>query len=156
MSKKGIITGQKIDPAKLEQAKALRRHMTPAEKRLWSALRRNQLDGFHFRRQQIIDGFIVDFYCHAAGLVVEVDGPVHEGQKEYDAERDRVLAARGLRILRFRNQEVMNDLEGVLACIRAACHDLLPTPPPARGRELDSPPFIGEGPGEGSVKEVTL
>ena len=101
-----IVRGQRIDPAKLKLAKELRRNMTPAERRLWSALRRNQLDGFHFRRQQIIDGFIVDFYCHAAGLVVEVDGPIHDRteQAEYDAERDRTLETRGLRLLRIRNE----------------------------------------------------
>jgi very-short-patch-repair endonuclease len=121
-----IITGQKIDPAKLQRAKELRRAMTPAEKRLWSALRRNQLDGFHFRRQQIIAGLIVDFYCHASGLVVEVDGPVHEEQAEYDAERSRILGARGLRVLRIRNEDVMRDIEGVLVRIREACGDSTP------------------------------
>ena len=129
MPRRHIITGQRIDPAKLEQAKAMRRNPTPAEKRLWSALRRNQLDGFHFRRQQIIGGFIVDFYCHAAGLVVELDGPVHEQQPEYDAERDRILAAHELQVLRFRNEEIMQNLEGVLNHIRAACQIAVdPTP----------------------------
>jgi very-short-patch-repair endonuclease len=153
MSDSRIITGQKIDPAKLQRARELRRDMTPAEKKLWAALRRNQLDGLHFRRQQIIDGLIVDFYCHAAGLVVEVDGPVHEEQAEYDAERDRVLAARGLQILRVKNEEVMQNMERVLDQIRTACHtgaDPLPSPPPTRGRELNSPPLPGEGLGEGS------
>lgn len=135
-----IITGQKIDPAKLEQAKALRRTMPPAEKRLWSALQRNQPDGLHFRRQQIIDGFIVDFYCHAAGLVVEIDGPVHDEQVEYDAERSRILAARELRILRFRNEEIMHNLDSVLERIRTACR---------AGADLTPPPRVGEGLGEG-------
>lgn len=112
-----------------EQAqKAMRRSMTPAEKRLWAALRPNRLDGLHFRRQQIIDGFIVDFYCHAAALAVEVDGPVHDGQVEYDADRDRILQARGLHALRIRNEEVMQDRQGVLARIRAICHSRLPSP----------------------------
>jgi very-short-patch-repair endonuclease len=163
MPKQNIITGQKIDPAKLQQAKALRRAMTPAEKRLWAALRTNRLDGFHFRRQQIIDGFIVDFYCHAAGLVVEVDGPVHEEQIEYDAERSRVLTARGLQTLRIKNEEIMHNLEDVLTRIRA---NLTPRPPsdpsptlPHRGREKrgkgerSSPPLVGEGSGERSVGE---
>ena len=156
MSNQHIITGQKIDPAKLQQAKALRRNMTPAEKRLWSALRANRLQGFHFRRQQIIDGFIVDFYCHAARLVVEVDGPVHDGQVEYDIERSRVLAARELQVLRVNNEEVMQNLEGVLTRIRAACHagsDLTPRPPSLRGKGENSPPRCGEGPGEGSEAE---
>jgi very-short-patch-repair endonuclease len=161
--KRGIITGQKIDPAKLERAKELRRNMTPAERRLWQRVRANRLDGFHFRRQQIIDGFIVDFYCHAAGLVVEVDGSIHDERTEYDAERDRILRARGLRMLRFRNKEIMRNLEGVLERIREACRgevDPSPRPPSLggkgesvaeeEGREPGPSPQVGEGPGEGS------
>jgi very-short-patch-repair endonuclease len=121
MSPRYIIAGQRIDPAKLERAKELRRDMTAAERLLWAQLRTNRLDGFHFRRQQIIDGFTVDFYCHAAGLVIEVDGPVHGQQAEYDAERDCVLGGRGLRVLRVRNEEVLQNMEHVLARIRAAC-----------------------------------
>ncbi|HLE72905.1 MAG TPA: endonuclease domain-containing protein [Anaerolineales bacterium] len=123
MEKENIITGQKIDPGKLARAKELRRNMTPAEKRLWSVLRGNKLDGFHFRRQQIIDGLIVDFYCHKAGLVVEVDGPVHEIQKEYDQTRTDHLIDSGLAVLRFRNEEVMQELAGVLENIRATCRE---------------------------------
>jgi very-short-patch-repair endonuclease len=63
----------------------------------------------------------VDFYCHAARLVIELDGPVHQQRADYDAERDRVLSARGLRILRIANQEIVRDLDGVLARIVAAC-----------------------------------
>jgi len=66
--------------------------MTPAEKILWKELRTNRL-GVHFRRQQIIQGFIVDFYCHRAGLVVEVDGDVHDLQTEEDERREKVLSA---------------------------------------------------------------
>jgi len=123
MASQGIIRGQSVDPAKLRQAKAMRQNMTLAERRLWNELRTNRLDGFHFRRQQVIDGFIVDFYCHAVGLVVEVDGPVHGERTEYDAERSRILAARGLRVLRVRNEEVVQDLEGVLARIWEACRE---------------------------------
>jgi very-short-patch-repair endonuclease len=140
MPNRHIITGQRIDPAKLQQAKALRRNMTLAEKRLWTALRANRLQGFHFRRQQIIDGFIVDFYCHAASLVVEVDGPVHDQQADYDAERDRTLSTRGLRILRVHNSEVLQDLKGVLARIEAACKEGLE-------KKLPSPRGGGAGGG---------
>jgi len=69
--------------------------MTRAERVLWQRLKAGRLQGWHFRRQQVIDGFIVDFYCHAAGLVLEIDGGVHEQQREYDTERDAVLLARG-------------------------------------------------------------
>jgi very-short-patch-repair endonuclease len=73
MPVKNIIPGQKVTKEKLQRAKELRREMTPAEKLLWNELRANKL-GVHFRRQQVIAGFIVDFYCHKVGLVVEVDG----------------------------------------------------------------------------------
>src|SRR5215207_3725346 len=91
-----IVVGQRVAREKVERAKALRREMTPAERRLWQQLRDHRLAGLRFRRQQVVNGFIVDFYCHAAALVVEVDGSVHSEQAEYDAERDRILAARGL------------------------------------------------------------
>jgi len=149
MPTQGIITGQKTNPAKLRRAKAMRHNMTPAEKRLWSALRRNQLDGLHFRRQQIIDGFIVDFYCHAAGLVVEVDGPVHDQQVEYDIARDRALATRGLHILRVKNEKVMQNLEDVLARIRTAI-DLTPRPPSLTREGGGFPSLTGDEPGERS------
>ncbi|MDA0745555.1 MAG: DUF559 domain-containing protein [bacterium] len=119
MSAKLIVGGQRVTSQKVRRAKELRSVMTAEEGILWQHVRGNQLQGFHFRRQQVIDGFIVDFYCHAAGLVVEVDGGIHEQQAGYDAERDRVLAGRGLRILRIQNEEVRNDLAMVLRRIGA-------------------------------------
>src|SRR4051794_32071831 len=91
---RNIVRGQVVAEEKIERAKELRQDMTPAEKRLWDCLRKNRLDGLHFRRQQVIDGFIVDFYCHAAALVVEIDGEIHEQQAAADAERDQVLSQR--------------------------------------------------------------
>ncbi len=88
---------------------------------LWSHLRTNKLGGLHFRRQQVIDGFIVDFYCHAAGLVVELDGGIHERQRDYDAARDQVLRRRGLRILRITNAEISENLTAVLERIAVLC-----------------------------------
>jgi len=102
---------------KRELAHRFHREMTPSEARLWQQLRGNRLGGLHFRRQQVIEGFIADFYCHAAGLVVEVDGAVHEKRKEYDAERDEVLQRRSLDVLRFTNAEIDTDLRSVLAKI---------------------------------------
>ncbi len=131
MPAKNIVIGQRVGSAKIKRAKELRREMTPAESLVWERVRANRLSGFHFRRQQIIDGFIVDFYCHAAGLVVELDGGIHDQQADYDAERDRILAARGLRILRFENRECVENLEGVLERILAACeHGPNPQPLP--------------------------
>lgn len=153
-----IITNQKITPEKQELARQLRQNMTPAERLLWQELRANRLDGYHFRRQQIIDGFIVDFYCHRAALIVEVDGPVHDTQKEADAGREAVLQGRGLSILRFTNQQVMNDMSFVLREIRVYLQSgPTPQPPPKLGGGAEalhtqpiSPLRIGEGPGEGS------
>ena len=88
--------------------------MTPAEKLLWQEVRAKKL-GVRFRRQQIIAGFIVDFYCHKAALVVEVDGDIHDLQKEEDERREKVLREMGLRIVRFGNDEVVSRLSTVVA-----------------------------------------
>jgi very-short-patch-repair endonuclease len=117
MPVKNIVTNQKVTAQKLQRAKELRREMTPAEKILWQELRANKL-GVHFRRQQVIQGFIVDFYCHRAGLVVEVDGDVHDLQKEEDERREKVLSALGLRIVRFGNDEVVEKLPFVVEEIK--------------------------------------
>jgi very-short-patch-repair endonuclease len=114
MPVKNIVIGQNVTPERRRMAKELRQNMTPTERILWQLLRTNKLAGWHFRRQQIIDGFIVDFYCHAASLIVEVDGGIHETQKEQDAERDAHLVSRGFRVLRVTNDEVNRDIEGVL------------------------------------------
>ena len=116
---KNIIPGQRVAKEKLERAREFRRDMTPAEAILWQELRGNKL-GVHFRRQQVIAGFIVDFYCHKAGLVIELDGSVHGGneQKENDAERDKVLSEMGLRIVRFMNEDVIKNSPKILGRIR--------------------------------------
>ena len=91
--------------------------MTPAEKLLWQELRADKL-GVHFRRQQVIAGFIVDFYCHKAALDIEVDGDIHDLQQEEDAKREKALGQTGLRIIRFRNNEVLKNLSAVLRKIK--------------------------------------
>jgi very-short-patch-repair endonuclease len=117
MPVKNIIPGQTVTKEKLQRAKELRREMTPAEKILWQELRGNKL-GVHFRRQQVIAGFIVDFYCHKAALVIEVDGDIHDLQQEEDARREKVLSEMGLQVVRFRNEEVMKNLFAVVGKIR--------------------------------------
>ena len=93
--------------------------MTPAEVALWQALRGRKLDGLRFRRQQGIGPYIVDFYCVEARLVVELDGAVHDAPsaQAYDAERTRHLNGLGIRVVRFPNDAVWQDLRGVLAAI---------------------------------------
>src|SRR5262245_27318465 len=106
MPAKNIIPGQKVTKEKLQRSHQLRRDMTPAEKILWQELRANKL-GIHFRRQQVIAGFIVDFYCHKADLVIEVDGDIHDLHKEEDALREKALKELGLNVIRFRNEDVI-------------------------------------------------
>jgi leucyl-tRNA synthetase len=91
--------------------------MTPAEKLLWQEVRAKKL-GVRFRRQQVIAGFIVDFYCHKVGLVVEVDGDIHDLQKDEDARREKVLRELGLKVVRFRNDEVVRELSAVVGKIK--------------------------------------
>ena len=113
----GIVRGHHA-MEKRELACRFRREMTKAEAVLWKAIRASRLGGLHFRRQQIIDGFIVDFFCHSAALIIEVDGPVHEEQAEYDAAREEVLRQRKLRIIRFTNDDVLKNLPTVLQRIQ--------------------------------------
>ena len=110
-----VVVSRKQEEVKDGLAKAMRWQMTPAEERLWQRLRRNQLQGLHFRRQQIIDGFIADFYCHEARIVIEADGGIHDERTEYDKERDTILAAHNLCIMRFANKRILTDMTSVLA-----------------------------------------
>ena len=95
-------------------AKRLRLAQTPAEVALWERIRGNRLNNLHFRRQFVLFGFIVDFYCRPIGLVIEVDGSVHDDQREYDRERDAILTANGITVIRFTNEQVLSDIESVL------------------------------------------
>jgi len=102
-----------------EQAIRMRRAPTMAEELLWQRLRAGKVEGLKFRRQHAVGKFIVDFYCVTAGLVVEVDGPIHEHQRHRDAERQTYLEAIGLTVLRFSNDEVISNVEEVVAAIWA-------------------------------------
>jgi very-short-patch-repair endonuclease len=125
MNSRNIVGGQRVSPVKKELARELRQDMTLEEKILWHYLRGRNLAGFKFRRQQVIDGFIVDFYCHEAGLILEIDGGIHEKQKGYDVARDRIIASRGLVILRITNESIRNELYDTLAYIRKICKELV-------------------------------
>lgn len=101
-------------------ARRLRKTATEAEIRLWSRLRHKQVDGFRFRRQQPIGPYIADFYCSEASLVIEVDGGQHGPDEASDSARDQWLKARGYRVLRFWNNEVLANTDGVVSAIRTA------------------------------------
>jgi very-short-patch-repair endonuclease len=143
MPQKFIVRGQKVTQDKIALAKEMRSNMTNAEKILWPNLRANRLAGWHFRRQQIVYEYIVDFYCHTASLIVEVDGEIHASQRSADQERDKSLTEKGFTILRFRNCEIENRLPAILENILTACNQTLPN-------RSNTPPLEGEGPGERS------
>jgi very-short-patch-repair endonuclease len=86
---------------------------TPAEKALWKILRNNQINGLKFRRQHKIGQFIVDFYCHEIGLIIEADGNIHDNRKAEDRVRTEWLQTMGLKIIRFSNEEILKNLEDV-------------------------------------------
>ena len=91
---------------------------TEAEKELWQHLRMHRLKGFSFRRQHCIGQFIVDFYCHKARLVIEVDGDIHQYQAEEDKVRQRYLESLELKVLRFSNDMALNNTEEVIRKIK--------------------------------------
>ncbi|KAM3095284.1 endonuclease domain-containing protein [Phormidesmis sp. 146-35] len=107
-------------PKSIAAARHLRQHLTPAEKLLWEALRKRQLNGLKFRCQHSIESFIVDFYCPQHRLVIEVDGDVHDQQVEYDTARTERLNHLGYRVMQFHNREVLSNLSQVLQQITEA------------------------------------
>lgn len=112
-----------VHPAILARARELRRPMTPQEARLWARLRRKQLYGIRFRRQNPMDRFILDFFCYSHQLVIEIDGGHHAqpDQQAYDRARTEWLASHGLQVIRFTNRDIDTDIEGVLGEIARQC-----------------------------------
>jgi very-short-patch-repair endonuclease len=96
----------------------LRKQPTKSEEILWAQLRGSRFHGAKFRRQVPMDRYVADFYCHAAKLVVELDGNQHQWFADYDAGRTEVIENGGVRVLRFTNAEVCDDLDSVLARIQ--------------------------------------
>lgn len=97
-----------------EAARRLRKNLTKAEAILWEKLRNKQLDGLRFRCQHPVGSFILDFYCPSRKLVIEIDGDIHKERTEYDNARTSKLEEYGYRVIRFSNERVMKDLQGVL------------------------------------------
>jgi very-short-patch-repair endonuclease len=116
-----------------DRAKVMRSDATEAEHRMWQILRGKRLAGYKFKRQLPVDHFIVDFVCLSRRLIIEVDGGQHSDSPG-DGRRDGYLRAQGFRILRFWNNDMFNNEEGVLTSILNALESPLPNPPPATGR----------------------
>jgi len=102
--------------------KALRTHQTKAEALLWQYLRSRRLQGWKFRRQHILQGYIVDFVCLEKKCIIELDGGQHADQTDYDAHRTKVLEKDGFKVIRFWNNEVLSNLEGMLGMLLNTPH----------------------------------
>jgi very-short-patch-repair endonuclease len=129
-----------ISTKQRSRARELRRNSTDADRLIWSALR-HRMNGAGFRRQVPIGPYGVDFVCHAARLVIELDGGHHfeSEQEQRDARRDTFLASSGFRILRFNNYDVITNRDGVLETIALQLNSPLPNPPPQAGGGGDAP-----------------
>jgi very-short-patch-repair endonuclease len=127
----------------LKYARELRNNSTDVERLLWRYLRNSQLEGVKFRRQQAIEAYIVDFVSFDKRIVIELDGGQHLENMEYDLQSDTCLRANGFSVLRFWNNDVIENIEGVLEVIRQHCLlAVSPTPrplPPGEGRNLTEP-----------------
>src|SRR4051812_13164516 len=140
----------------LKRSRRLRREMTPQEKILWSQLRGRRFEGAKFRRQMWLAGYIADFACPDARLVVEADGSQHADNAEYDAQRERAVHDLGWSTLRFWNNEIAENLDGVLIAImqhlpspsQAASQPAVPLPCRERG-DGPAPTPLPEGEREG-------
>ncbi len=119
----------------LNKAKSLRSNQTEAERKLWYHLRAHRFMGLKFKRQKPIGRYIVDFICMDRHLIIELDGGQHADQANYDQQRDAWLRAQGYTVLRFWNNEVLQETEGVLEQIRLTLPAALsPNPSPVNGR----------------------
>jgi len=114
---------KRSNPKTMHQAGKLREVPTPAERKLWAYLRGNKLNGVNFRRQHTIGNYIPDFVSIKKKLAIELDGNQHLEQEEYDIERTKYLESQGYKVIRFWNNQVMNDIEGVFPAIETALKD---------------------------------
>ncbi len=128
---------KKIRDRTTKISRVIRKRATDAENRLWYHLKGKQLEGVKFRRQEPIGNFIVDFVAFEKRLVIEIDGAQHaeENEKDQDMRRDEWLNSQGFRVVRFWNNEVLQNLEGVLETIRTNCLRHPPLTPPIKGGE---------------------
>jgi very-short-patch-repair endonuclease len=111
----------RVDPVLLQRAREMRHEPAPAEQKLWWCLRDRRLNGFKFRRQYAVGGYVADYYCAECSLIVELDGDSHDGRTKYDERRTEDLTEKGLHVIRFVNTDVFENLVGVLEAILSEC-----------------------------------
>ena len=117
---------KRTTPKVFGHAKQLHRNMTHAEVKLWARLRAHRLEGVHFRNQHAIGKYVVDFCAPGKKLIIELDGSQHIEQEEYDKERTAYLESKGYKVIRFWNNDVMKDIDGVIRAIMLALESELP------------------------------
>ena len=105
-------------------ARILRKDQTKAEKIIWELLRNRKFMDLKFRRQHVIEGFVLDFYCHELRLGLEIDGSVHLKKKEYDALRQNIIESEGITIIRIANNEITKDKKSILVKLKKSCQSL--------------------------------
>lgn len=115
-----IMPAKRSNPKTMHKAGKLRRELTPAERKLWSVLRGNKINGVSFRRQHAIGNYIVDFVSIKEKLIIELDGSQHLEQSEYDEERTHYLESLGYKVIRFWNNQVEKEMNGVIQVIEMA------------------------------------
>jgi very-short-patch-repair endonuclease len=115
---------RRSNPTTMHQAGELRKELTPAERKLWAYLRNNQINGVSFRRQHAIGKYIPDFCAVQEKLIIELDGSQHLDQQEYDAERTKYLEEQGYKVIRFWNNQILNDMNGVILAITYAIEEI--------------------------------
>jgi very-short-patch-repair endonuclease len=102
----------------IELAREMRVNLTTPEKILWEELKTKKLEGYRFRIQHPIHRYILDFYCHEKKLAIEIDGEIHKSRKDYDEYRDEYLESAGITTLRFKNEDVVSNINHVLSEIK--------------------------------------
>jgi very-short-patch-repair endonuclease len=152
-SEEGVGGGGVTRQVLLERARQMRNNPTEPEKRLWAGLRARQCFGYKFRRQDVIGYRIVDFFCPAKSLVIEIDGDTHDWQGDWAKDR-RMLRDFGFRVVRFTNEEVMTNGDGVLAALKIVL-DEQPDRWPGR-REHHPPTPSSEEEGEKRARRKAL
>lgn len=136
MGVESLINQKRIKPITTQNARSLRRNLTLPETKLWQAIRDRQMSDVRFRRQHPIGKYIADFAAHDKKLVIELDGGQHQDQTDYDQARTMYLQSQGWRVLRFWNNDVLDNLDGVMATViqtiasqsQRICHSTTLTP----------------------------
>lgn len=128
---------RRTTPKGYENARKLRKELTPAERKLWAYLRGDKLDRINFRRQHAIGNYVTDFCSPKAKLIIELDGSQHLEQEEYDSERTKYLEEQGYKVIRFWNNQIMADMNGVILAIMNAL-DPHPSSPKFDNENLDN------------------